>query len=302
MAEGESGSSKPHASGDAPLDWAKFTWEALKGIVAGTAAVFAFFASQQSGRNAEALNTLKFQAEARAQQSALDIKVFELLEKTLSLEGAAAKGHGVAAAAIINALTMPPLRDGFLNALYAASRDQALLKQLDEAKEFDTQGTSDGGGDGAAGAASPRAGNMPDGKTSRIEGIGPAVLAALVPSLAAQSQLGALKGYRVDVFYCEAQVNTSVTDGRRKRAQAAADRIMKATGNSVDVRVRLLPTLVQARPEYRSSADEIRFEDEPREAEAAKALASLLSIRAENMRKVTAGRTPSYIGVFYCGP
>src|SRR5262249_37170880 len=161
---------------------------------------------------------------------------FELLEKTISLEGAAAKGHGVAAAAIINALTAPPLRDGFLNALYAASKDEALLKQLDEAKEFDAQGAAEPRRDAPA----------PQGRSSRLQGSrGVDFWNALAPRLEAAAQAGPLKGYRVDIFYCEAQVNPSVTEGRRKRAQAAADQIKKATGGDVTTAVRLLPMLVQ---------------------------------------------------------
>jgi len=291
MGEEEKESSKSSDSSKENLDWAKFIWEAFKGVIAGAAAVFAFFANQQSTKNSEALDTLKYQTEARAQQSALDIKVFELLEKTLSLEGAAAKGHGVAAAAIINALTAPPLRDGFLNALYAASKDEALLKQLDEAKEFDA-GTSDPKYD------SPSAKD----KSSRVDDShGSDVWSAFVPRLQAAGQAGPLRGYRVDIFYCEAQVNNSVTEGRRKRAQTAAEQIKKATGGDVKTSVRLLPTLVQARPEYRSVADEIRFDEELREADAAYALAKIVNIRPENLRRATASRTPSYLSIFYCG-
>jgi hypothetical protein len=288
MGEEERKSSK---SSDATLDWAKFTWEAFKGVIAGAAAVFAFFANQQSAKNSDALDTLKAQAEARAQQSALDIKVFELLEKTLSLEGASARGHGIAAAAIINALTLPPLRDGFLNALYAASKDEALLKQLDEAKEFDAQGGSD------AARTEPAA----QGTSSRVdESRMPDLWNAVAPRLEAAGQAGALKGYHIDIFYCEAQVSKSVTDGRQKKAQAAADQIKKSTGGDVDARVRMLPMLVQARPEYRSVADEIRYDQELREEDAAKALAKMINIRPENLRRASASRTPSYLSVFYC--
>ena len=293
--EGERGPSKPSSSSkdkDATLDWSKFIWEAFKGVIAGAAAVFAFFANQQSAKNSEALDTLKYQSEARAQQSALDIKVFELLEKTLSLEGAAAKGHGLAAAAIINALTAPPLRDGFLNALYAASKDEALLKQLDEAKAFDAGSVSETRTEAPA----------PQAQSSRLDQPrGLDLWNALAPRLEAAEQAGPLKGYRVDIFYCEVQVNSAITEGRRKRAQAAADSIKRAAGNDVTTAVRLLPTLVQARSEYRSVADEIRYNEELRQGDAARTLAKFANIRPENVRRTTTSRQTSYLAIFYCG-
>src|SRR5262245_41020460 len=137
MGEGEQSSKRSQSSSDATLDWAKFTWEAFKGIIAGAAAVFAFFANQQSIHNADALKELELRAKQQLEQHELELKVFDLLEKTLALEGAAATGRGLAAAAIINALIPPPLRDGYLNALYAGSKDEALIKQLDDIKKLD---------------------------------------------------------------------------------------------------------------------------------------------------------------------
>ena len=69
------------ASRPATLDWAKFGWEALKGSAAGIAAVFSLYATYYSSRNTDTLNTLKLQLESRAQQSALDLRVYELVEK-----------------------------------------------------------------------------------------------------------------------------------------------------------------------------------------------------------------------------
>src|SRR5262245_66536530 len=143
----------------AKVDW-RIGWEALKGSAAAIAAVFSLYATYYSSRNTETLNALKLQLESRAQQSALDIRVYELVEKALSLEGAAAKGHGVAAAALINALTLPPLRDQLLNALRVASKDEALVKELDATLQFDAQ--SDDG-------RSPSSGGAPGGSSSRLD-------------------------------------------------------------------------------------------------------------------------------------
>jgi hypothetical protein len=276
----------------AMFDW-KFGWEALKGSAAAIAAVFSLYASYYASRNAEALNTLKLQLESRAQHSALDIRVYELVEKALSLEGAAAKGHGVAAAALINALTLPPLRDQLLNALRVASKDEALIKELDATLQFDAQ--SDDG-------RSPSTGGAPGASSSRLDQTAPALFSALVPPLLAQPASGLpglLKGHRIDLFYCESQANANITEASRKRAEAAAARLKTGT-NDINVQVRKLPTFVQARPEYQSAADEIRYGDQPREIDAARFLGKVVGIR-DNPRKTIVKQSANYLSVFFCG-
>jgi hypothetical protein len=286
-------SAKPaDAAKPANVDW-KIGWEALKGSAAAIAAVFSLYATYYSSRNTETLNTLKLQLESRAQQSALDIRVYELVEKALSLEGAAAKGHGVAAAALINALTLPPLRDQLLNALRVASKDEALIKELDATLQFDAQ--SDDG-------RSPSSGGAPGGSSSRLDETAPTLFSALVPQLLAQPASGLpgpLKGHRIDLFYCESQANASITEARRKRAEAAAARLRTGT-NDMNVQVRKVPTLVQARPEYQSAADEIRYGDQPRELEAARFLGRIVGIR-DNPRKSNVKQSANYLSVFFCG-
>jgi len=279
------------ASKSATLDW-KFGWEALKGLTTTIAAVFSLYATYYASRNSETLNTLKLQLESRAQQSALDIRVYELVERALSLEGAAAKGHGVAAAALINALTLPPLRDQLLNALRVASKDEALIKELDATLQFDAQ--SDDGRSSSTGGA-------PGESSSRLDSTPPTFFPALVPRLLAQPASGLpgpLKGHRIDLFYCESQANASITEARRKRAEAAAARLKTGT-NEIIVQVRKLPSFVQARPEYQSAADEIRYGDQPRELDAARFLGRTVGIRDSPRR---ANKQPSnYLSVFFCG-
>jgi hypothetical protein len=275
----------------ATIDW-KLLWEALKGFAAAIAAVFSLYATYYSSRNTETLNTLKLELESRAQQSALDIRVYELVEKALSLEGPAAKGHGVAAAALINALTLPPLRDQLLNALRVASKDEALIKELDATLQFDAQ--SDEG-------RSPSTGGAPGQSSSRLDRTEPSLFSALVPRLLAQPASGLpgpLKGHRVDLFYCESPANASITEARRKRAEAAAARLKTGT-NDISVQVRKLPTFVQARPEYQSAADEIRY-GEPRELDAARFLGKIVGIR-DNPRKTNVKQSSNYLSVFFCG-
>jgi hypothetical protein len=280
------------ASKSATLDW-KFGWEALKGTAAAIAAVFSFYATYYSSRNSEALNTLKLQIESRAQQSALDIRVYELVEKALSLEGPSAKGHGVAAAALINALTLPPLRDQLLNALRVASKDEALIKELDATLQFDAQSDDN---------RSPTTSGAPGASSSRFDSTEPTLFSALVPRLLAQSGSGLpgpLKGHRIDLFYCESQANASITEARRKRAEAAAARLKTGT-NEISVQVRKLPAFVQARPEYQSAADEIRYGDQSGEIEAARFLGKTVGIR-DNPRKANGKQPSNYLSVFFCG-
>lgn len=276
----------------ATFDW-KLGWEALKGFAAAIAAVFSLYATYYSSQNSQTLNTLKLQLESRAQQSALDIRVYELVERALSLEGAAAKGHGVAAAALINALTLPPLRDQLLNALRVASKDEALIKELDATLQFDAQ--SDDG-------RSPSTGGAPGEPSSRLDRTEPSLFPALVPRLLAQGASGLpgpLKGHRIDVFYCESQASASVTEARRKRAEAAAARLRTGT-NEISVQVRKLPSFVQARPEYQSAADEIRYGDQPRELDAARFLGKVVGIR-DNPRRANSKQPSNYLSVFFCG-
>jgi len=279
-------------SKSATLDW-NFGWEALKGSAAAIAAVFSFYATYYSSRNTETLNTLKLQLESRAQQSALDIRVYELVEKALSLEGSSAKGHGVAAAALINALTLPPLRDQLLNALRVASKDEALIKELDDTLQFDAQ--SDAG-------RSPGTSGAPGEPSSRLDSTQPTLFPALVPRLFAQGASGLpgpLRGHRIDVFYCESQASAGTTEARRKRAEAAAARLRTST-NEISVQVRKLPSFVQARPEYQSAADEIRYGDQPREVDAARFLGKIIGIR-DNPRKANGKPSANYLTVFFCG-
>ena len=271
------------------LDWAKFWWEAAKGITVGIAAIFSFQANQQGRHNADTLEKIKLEASERAQQSQLDLKAYELVEKTLSLDAAAVKGHGIAAAAIINALTKPPLRSDLLNALRAGSKDEKLIRQIDDAQKFDLEEDR---------LQSYKPSNNSTSK--RVNGLGQVFdffADNLVASAQAQNLPNSLKGYKIDIFYCEASVPT-LTDQRQNRAQEARLRL-ESQRVGVNVRVRLLPTLIQARPSYQSFADEIRFSDRDKERNAATQLASIVGLASENIRQIDFP-SPGYISIFYC--
>jgi hypothetical protein len=265
----------------------KFLWEIVKGIAVGIAALYSFWANQQSASNAAALEKLRLDASTRAQQSELDLKVYDLVEKALTLEGPTARSHGLAAAALINALTVAPLRGELLSALRAGSTDPELNKQLDDALQFDAADDPGLSSEPSAGA------NRGSAVDRELDAIGRLFVAPVV----AQGLPGALKGYRIDIFFCEAR-SAAVTDARKKRAQAAADRL-KPVGTDIVVRVRNLPLLVQARPGYKSVDDEIRFNTQGNGREAAALLAMLLGTAPQHVHP-TALETPNYLSVFYC--
>ena len=99
------------------FDLAKFFWEVTKGVALGIAAVFSFFSNQGAEQAKLAAEETKRVVEVRSQQAQLDIKAYELVERALSLEPAKRQQQALAAAAIVNALTHPPLRDGLQGAL-----------------------------------------------------------------------------------------------------------------------------------------------------------------------------------------
>jgi hypothetical protein len=267
----------------AHLNWAKFTWEAAKAIAVGVAAVFSFFASQNAEKAKQEAERANRALAERSQQSQLDIKAYELVEKALSLDPVARKAHGIAAAAIVNALTRPPLRDELQNALRAGVTDPGLIKQLDAARQFDQE---------SYGFDAPSA--PAQGKRSALPAGG---LSFLNPVAAAWAAAGTLEGYRVDIFYCEGST-PATTAAREARANQAAQRLQKS-GVRVTARVRLLPTLVQARAGYQSFSDEIRFNGEAGERDAAQQLAKIVGIAASSVHQIET-RTPQYLSVFYC--
>lgn len=116
----------------------------------------------------------------------------------------------------------------------------------------------------------------------------------VVPS--AWAQAGGLRDYSVDIFYCEGG-SADVTNARRARAQKALERI-KQSNTGVSARVRFLPTLVQARPGYQSSKDEIRFVEQGTERAAAAELAKIVGVTPVAVRPVE--QRTLYLSAFYC--
>jgi len=270
------------------LDWLKPYWEFSKTVAIGVAAVFSFFASQTAEKIKLTTDQAKLAMEQRSQQSVLDIKAYELVEKTLSLDPASRKEHGIAAAAIVNALTKPPLLDGLQRALRAGIGDPELTRKLDDAQKFDLENYP---------TDLPDADFSAQGQSALF---GRALAIAgntLVTSAWAQADSGTLKGYRVDIFYCEA-ASPSKTAARKARADEAFKKLNNSN-SGVEVRVRLLPSLIQARPGYQSSSDEIRFNNEGNEREAASDLAKIIGIKADAIRPIDY-RTSGYISAFYC--
>lgn len=268
-------------------EWVKFSWEAAKSVAIGVAAVFSFLANDNAQKASAEAEKAKVAIAQRSQQAELDIKAYEFVEKTLSLEPAAGRNRGPAAAAIVNALTNPPLRDQLQSALRAVTTDPALQKQIDDAKQFDLESYTQ----------EPPKLRQPPPSRSALPDAG--LLGRLGPVSAAFAQpaTNELGGYRVDIFYCEA-ASGSLTESRKKRAGAALQALARSAPGATG-RVRLLPTLVQARPGYASYSDEIRFNDEGNEKAAAAQLAAAIGIDPRDVHVIDF-RTPGYISVFYC--
>src|SRR5882672_3766355 len=117
-----------------PDKWApyKFSWEVVKGVALAVIGRLSFLASQNSQK-------ARVAATERAKQSELDINAYELVEKALSQDPKTGTGHGIAAAAIVNAITKPPLQNELQNALRAGIKDPTLLQKLDNALQFDRE-------------------------------------------------------------------------------------------------------------------------------------------------------------------
>lgn len=266
----------------------KFLWEVIKAVVIGLAAVFSFLANQNSEKAKQAVEAAKVAAAERAQQSQFDIKAYELVEKTLILDPTTRKSYGIAAAAIVNALTKAPLRDELQNALRAGVTEPTLVRQLDDSRQFDLENSEFG---------TPAISKSTE-KRSSLLGKSFALADSTLNSSAWAQPLGdSLSGYRIDILYCEAPSATQ-TETRKARADDAREKLVRAS-LSAEVRVRLLPTLVQARPGYQSFSDEVRANDEQIEKDAARRVAEIISVRERSVHR-TEGRRPKYIAVFYC--
>lgn len=270
------------------VEWVKFSWEAVKTAAVGLAAVFSFFANEHAKNASIEAEKAKIAIAQRSQQAELDIKAYEFVEKTLSLDPAAGKNRGPAAAAIVNALTNPPLRDQLQNALRAGTSNPVLVRQIDDARQFDLENYS---------LEPPKPGEPPPNRSGLLNALPPVAGLSPISPASAQGTAGELKGYRVDIFYCEA-ASPSITASRKKRADDASGKLARI-GSGATVRVRLLPSLVQARPGYQSFSDEIRYNDEGNEKAAAKQLARAIGIEGSKVHRIDF-RTPGYISVFYC--
>lgn len=275
------------------LEWRQFLWEMLKDLAIGAAAIFSFLASQGAETARIQVEQVQAALQARGQQSEFDIKAYELVERALSMEGTGRLAHSLAAAAIVSALTQPPLQHELLNALRAGTTDPGLVRKLDDARQFDLD--SEGTDFPELPVSSERSSRSDPSWWDRALDLPGR---ALVTTVWAQPQGSVLPSYRVDIFYCEAAAQAT-TEARRTRAEQAAE---KLKGSQVaQVRTRLLPSLVQARPGYQSFADEVRFNQSAGEKQAAADLARILGISPQSLRPVTT-KTVRYLSVFYCAP
>lgn len=268
-------------------DISKFPWaDAIRNTAIGLATIFSAYSGYTAEQAKQAADGAKRASEERLRESQITIEVYRLVEKALSNETNSRPAQEKAAAAIVNALTKPPLRDELMGALSAATSDSKLGKQLDAVRAFDLDehGVDEGLRQGDKGRA-----RLP-GSSWNIE---------FITNANAQDTSNPLKGFRVDLFYCEADADAA-TEARRRRAEEAGKKL-RSDGGAAEIRVRLLPTLVQARPGYQAARDEIRYDEELDEHKVALRIAKVVNLDQQSVRRVNVRQTPGYISVFYCG-
>jgi hypothetical protein len=273
-------------------------WEIVKFLLTGAAAAVAFWAkqdsaraTQDSARATQQTESLKVAINQQGQRSQFDIKAYELVEQTLTLGASAQKAHGIAAAAIVNALTLPPLRDELQNALQAGLTDSNAQRRLADARRFDAEGL-DFGPTATDTSSQTQSSLLPDSSSD-------VAFSFITPAWGQPAPAAVLTGYRIDILYCEAS-SPGRTTARQKQAKRAYDALTKHV-KGASLRVRLLPRLVQARPEYQVFADEVRPNDTSVDREAAGLVADLIGIRRISVQR---GKTEpqKYMAVLYCGP
>ena len=268
----------------------------IKAAIAVLSPVLAILATYLAGRAGQQAEQLKVQIEQRGQQGQFDIKAYELVENALTAEGGKSAAQGLAANAIVASLTRDPLRGDLLNALRIGLRDSASQSQAAAATQFDQETRAFV--PGAKDVSRPDGDAPPRGDSIKAASLLPPL--ELPPARAmvngGQPKAAVLDAYKIDVFYCESRTAV-VTAARMRQADSALVKI-KATSKA-QVRSRLLPALVQARPGYQSFNDEVRYDDENNERQAAQALAEIVKIPASGLVQVTSP-TPGYLSVFYC--
>lgn len=259
----------------------------VSGVLSYYANVHAINATLEATRATNLLESAKLADTERSERAEMNIKAYELVERTLSIDPALRKqGHGIAAAAIINALTEPPLRNDLQNALSAGITDLESITAIDKARRFDAEDSF----------LNSKKQQTPQANNSVQKASPPIALLSFSSPAWAASPLAPLEAKRVDIFYCEA-AEKELTIARRTQANDARAQLLndaKGTG----INVRLLPILVQARPEYQTFLDEIRYKD-VRLEDAAISLAMSVKIDKSFVHR-TAFKISADIGIFYC--
>jgi len=103
----------------------------------------------------------------------------------------------------------------------------------------------------------------------------------------------------VDLFYCESlDGDAKLTSSRKGRAEGALQ-VLQALLPEATLRVRPVPSLVQARPGYRTFVDQVRYPEGQNDL--ARTIATRLNVAQV---RYPADMSPplDYVSVWYCGP
>ena len=252
-----------------------FGWEVLKGIGVAVAALLSFWANQSANEAKVAIDAARVKLDEQGQQYQVDLKVYELVERAIAKQKADDDRQERAAAAMVESLTREPLRSDLKNVLRAHTVDQELIKQIDRANQFDAE-------DALPVKPQPGAKMGLSGFTD-------------LPLSSAFAQTVDLKAFHLDILYCESR-DTDKTEERRIKAEE----FRNALGGTANIRVRLLPTLVQARRGYQSASNEVRARiDQPDDLAAAKLISTKLRLEQATNLQIDA-RRKSYLLILVC--
>lgn len=252
-----------------------FGWEVLKGLGVAAAALLSFWANQSANEAKVAIDAARVKLDEQGQQYQVDLKVYELVERAIAKQKADDDRQERAAAAMVESLTREPLRSDLKNVLRAHTADKDLIRQIDNANQFDTE--------------DPLPTRQGHGAAAGVSGF------AALPLASAHAQAANLRAFNVDILYCESR-DPGTTAARRLKAEE----FRNALGGTTNIRVRLLPTLVQARRGYQSALNEVRARlDQPDDLAAAKLISTRLRLEQPSSLQIDAKRK-AYLVVFVC--
>ena len=252
------------------------------------------------------LDLRKANREDAQQRTAIMLRIFEKTESTIDNAKDSPKDRAIrerkinATVLLINGLT-PYVGDrlfvqGIIGVLGEMTNDPVTKANIQKLRDFEE--------DTAIYNHEPAPVAAPEGeretkKTSQL-------VDTVVPSAFAQTpKKGDLRRFRFDIFYCSVTGDPTGTSARKAASKAIFDRIV-ATGTAGNVRVRDMPEIVNMRPGYGVTANEVRYDPgDQKEVDVMHTIVALLDpapagLKPFGTRAVMAEPTPGYVSIFVC--